>query len=298
MLGLHVYFPDVLAYDAEADKLHTADKADNAGHACPARDGFAAQRRDERPEAADKAYQRNNDAEARDELERLYRKARDAVDREGDHLLERIVALAGDALGTGIAHRCALEADERYQPAQEEVDLLEVCKLLEDARTYKAIVSVVIDDLRAHHRKELIEALRGEALEEGVCLAAGAHAVDDLTAIEISIDHRVHRVYVVLPVAVNGDRDIALVLRLHESGKDGVLVPAVAALADADIMLVRLCKLLDDAPCVILAAVVYEKHTAVGTYFARSGKGIELFEEHRRGYRENLLLVITWNNDE
>ena len=208
------------------------------------------------------------------------------------------MALAGDALGTGIAHRCALEADERYQPAQEEVDLLEVCKLLEDARTYKAIVSVVVDDLRAHHCKELIEALRGEALEEGVCLAAGAHAVDDLAAIEISIDHRVHRVYVVLPVAVNGDRDIALVLRLHESGKDGVLVPAVAALADADIMLVRLCKLLDDAPCVILAAVVYEKHAAVGADLARCGKGVELFEEHRRGYRENLLLVITWNNDE
>ena len=53
LLRFKIYFPDVLAYDAEADKLHTADKADNAGHACPARDGFAAQRRDERPEAAD-----------------------------------------------------------------------------------------------------------------------------------------------------------------------------------------------------------------------------------------------------
>ena len=72
VLGLHVYLPDILAYDAEAYKLHAADKADNAGHARPACDGLAAQRRDERPEAADKAYQRDDDAEACDELERLY----------------------------------------------------------------------------------------------------------------------------------------------------------------------------------------------------------------------------------
>lgn len=156
---------------------------------------------------------------------------------------------------------------------------------------------MVIDDLRAHHREELIEALRGEALEEGVRLAAGAHAVDDLAAVEVSVDHRVHRVYVVLPVAVNGDRDIAFVLRLHEPGKNGVLVPAVAALADADIMLVRLRKLLDDVPRIILAAVVYEKHAAVGAYLARGGKGLELFEEHRRGDWENLLLIVAGNND-
>ena len=297
-LGLHVYLSDVFTYDAEAYKLHTADKADDARHARPARNGLAAQRRDERPKASDKAYQRNDNAEPGDELERLYRKAGDTVDREGDHLLERIVALSGNALGTGVAHRSALEADERYQSAQEEIDLLEVCKLLEDARAYKAVVGVVIDDLRAHHREELIEALRGKALEEGVRLAAGTHTVDYLAAVEVSVDHRVHRVYVVLPVTVNGDRDIALVLRLHKSGKDGILVPAVAALADSDVMLVRLCKPLNDAPCVVLAAVVYEKHAAVGAYLARGGKGLELFEEHRRGDRENLLLIVAGNNDE
>ena len=40
LLRFKIYFPDVLAYDAEADKLYAADKADYARHARPACDGF------------------------------------------------------------------------------------------------------------------------------------------------------------------------------------------------------------------------------------------------------------------
>ena len=47
LLRFKIYFPDVLAYDAEADKLYAADKADYARHARPARDGLARYRRDE-----------------------------------------------------------------------------------------------------------------------------------------------------------------------------------------------------------------------------------------------------------
>ena len=36
LLRFKIYFPDVLAYDAEADKLYAADKADYARHDRPA----------------------------------------------------------------------------------------------------------------------------------------------------------------------------------------------------------------------------------------------------------------------
>ena len=73
---------------------------------------------------------------------------------------------------------------------------------------------------------------------------------------------------------------------------------AVTALADADKVFVGLGKLLDNAPGFVLAAVIYKKHTAVLTDLSRGGKTLDFFKEHRRGDRENLLLIIAGNNYE
>ena len=202
------------------------------------------------------------------------------------------MALARDALRAGIADGSALEADQRHKAAQEQVDLAEVCKFLQYTRADEPVVRVVIHDLRAHRGEEFIKALRGEALEEGVRLAAGAHTVHDLTAVEIRVDHRVHGVDVVLSVAVDGNRDVAVLARLHESGKDRVLVAAVAALADADIVLVPFGKLRNDLPRPVAAAVVDEHDPTLGTYFTHSGKLVYLCKEHRRRYRQHRLLIV------
>ena len=76
-------------------------------------------------------------------------------------------------------------------------------------------------------------------------------------------EHIVHRIDVVLPVAVNGDRHVTAVLRFHQSGEDGVLVSPVAALGDAKEMRVLFGELADDCPCAVTAAVVDEQDAAV-----------------------------------
>ena len=51
---------------------------------------------------------------------------------------------------------------------------------------------------------------------------------------------------------VDGDGDVAAALGLHQPGQHGVLVAAVAALGDADIVLVLRGKILDQLPCCLL----------------------------------------------
>ena len=297
LLGLHIDLADILGDDAEADQLHAADEADDAGHARPAGDRPAAQRGDQGPDTEDEAHEGDEQAEPEDQTQGLDGQARHAVDREAEHLLEGIVALARHALGSGVADGGGLEADEGHHAAQVEVDLLEVGKLLEHAGADEAVVGVVEDDLGPHGGEELVEALGGEALEEGVGLPAGAHAVDHLAAVEIGVDHLVHSVDVVLTVAVDGDGDVTLVARLHEPGEHRVLVAAVAALADADIVLVLCGELADDLPGLVLAAVVDEEDAAVLGDLARGAQVPELLQEQRSGQRKDRLLIVAGDDD-
>lgn len=40
VLDLHIYLAHILADNSKADKLYSADKADDTGHTCPARNGM------------------------------------------------------------------------------------------------------------------------------------------------------------------------------------------------------------------------------------------------------------------
>ena len=82
--------------------------------------------------------------------------------------------------------------------------------------------------LRAHPVHDLVKALGGEALEEGVGVALGTHAIHDLAALPVLLHHLVHGVDVVLAVAVDADGDVAFVLHGHQAAQKGVLVPPVA----------------------------------------------------------------------
>ena len=129
MLGFHVYLADILAYDAEADELHAADKADDAGHARPAGDCPAGQRGDERPYNAHEAEKRDDDAEAHDKAQRLYRQTGYTVRCKREHFTQRILAVSGETFGAGVFDAGALKANKRYHTAQVEVDLLKAGKL-------------------------------------------------------------------------------------------------------------------------------------------------------------------------
>ena len=67
-VGFDVNFADVAADDAEAEHLQTAEQPDGRDDGCPARDGDAAQVRDERVQEAEDAEDGDEDAEVGDEL--------------------------------------------------------------------------------------------------------------------------------------------------------------------------------------------------------------------------------------
>ena len=111
---------------------------------------------------------------------------------------------------------------------------------------------MVIDHLHTHFVHQLIKALCRGTLEPGVSIAAAADAVDNVAAFAILIDHSLHGGNVVLAVAVDRDRDITAVLCFHHTGKQRVLVAAVAALRDAEIVLVLTGKIANDVPGTVL----------------------------------------------
>ena len=156
---------------------------------------------------------------------------------------------------------------------------------------------MVIDHLGPHHGQELVKALGGGPLEEGVRLPAGADAVDHLTAVMVGIHHGVHGVDVVLAVTVDGDGDVALILGLHQPGQHGVLMAPVAALANAQIVLVLAGKIGDNVPGSVLTAVIDEEDAAVLTDLAGGGEGFDLIQEHGGGDGQHLLLVIAGNDN-
>ena len=155
---------------------------------------------------------------------------------------------------------------------------------------------MVEHDVRAQRVHQVVEALGGEPLEEGVGVAAAAHAVDHLGPVQILLDHLVHGVDVVLPVAVDGDGDVA-VAGLNQSGQHGVLVAAVPALRNADEMLVFLCKFADQLPSGVLGAVVDEEHPALVADHLFFRKGLDFLQEHRCRDGQDLLLVVAGDHD-
>ena len=111
---------------------------------------------------------------------------------------------------------------------------------------------MVKDNLRAHGVEDFIKALRGKAFKKCVGLALAAHAVHDVAAVAVGVHHGVHRVDVVLPVAVDGNRNVAAAFGLHQARQHGILVAAVATLADADVMLVTGGQFVDNFPRPVL----------------------------------------------
>ena len=156
---------------------------------------------------------------------------------------------------------------------------------------------MVIDHLRAHGLQEFIKALRRGPLEKRVRLPAGAHAVDDLAAVPVLIHHPVHGVDVILPVAVDGDRDVAAVPGLHQPRENGALVSAVPALADPDAVRIFFRQLPDDVPCAVFAAVVHEQDPALGADLPLGAELFDLLKEHRRRDGQDLLLVVARDDD-
>ena len=154
-------------------------------------------------------------------------------------------------------------------------------------------------DIRAQGVHHMIKALGGEPLEEGVGVPAAAHAVHHLSTVQIFFHHLVHGVDIVLTIAVDGDGNIAAVAvqRLHQPRQHGVLVAAVAALGNADIVLVLCGKALDQFPRFVAGAIVDKEHPAFIADQPLCGQTVDLFQKHRCCNGQHLLLVVAGDHD-
>ena len=207
------------------------------------------------------------------------------------------MALPRQAFRPFIADGRARETHQRDQAPQEDIHFPKFGKMLQDAGGDQAVVRVVEDNFGPECLHQPVEALRGRALEEGILIPPGADAVDDFRAFQVFLHHPVHRVDVVLAVAVDGDRDIAAVLCLHQAGQHRVLMAQVPALADPDIMFVRSRQFPDDVPGPVFRAVVDEQDPAVCADPVRFRQFPELLQEHRGRQGKHLLLVVAGDHD-
>lgn len=208
------------------------------------------------------------------------------------------MALTREALAALVGDAGALEADEREHAAQEDVDFMEVREMTEHARTHEAVVRVIVDDLGAHEVQKFVEALRRRALEPRIRRTARPHAVDDFGTTLICIDHALHRRDVILPVAIDGNRDVRLFLCFHKAGEDSILMAAVPTLRDADKMRVFHCELFYDFPCPVAAAIVDEEDAAVSGNLSLPKQQLQFVEEHVARDGKHLLLVVAGDDDE
>ena len=112
--------------------------------------------------------------------------------------------------------------------------------------------------LNTHCLHELVKALRGRLLKEGVLLPVTADTVDHIVSSGILFHHAVNRVDVILKVRIHRDGYVTLLLHGHKSGKECVLMSAVTAQTDAAKKRVLFMQSLNNGPRRILRTVVHK----------------------------------------
>ena len=264
MLGFQVDLSDVGPDDPQGKELDAGQEREDADDGSPAGYGGTGEALEKGPEAGQEAEERHDKAQDGDPADGLDRKGGDPVEGQAQHLGQRVVGLPGHPLLPLVEDLVRGKAHQGDHPPEEEVDFLEVGKLLEDPVGDEPVVRVVVYRLHPHGSQELVKGFSGEALEEGVAGPVRTDAIDYLHTGQVLVHHGIHSGDVVLAIAVNGDGDVHLALGLHEAGQDGVLVAPVPGLAhtDEDLILVR--QFFDDFPGPVLGPVVHKKDPGPG----------------------------------
>lgn len=175
MFGFHVDFADVFADDAEGEHDESADEPDRDHHGPPSCDGVAEPERDEHVDEHADGHEDGQEPGAGDEAQRFRGERGDALDREGDHLLQRVFGFAGLAFAALVVDLAGPVAERGHDAAQEQVDLVVFAERVERLAAHEPVVGVG-HGLGAHPFEHLVEGFGGGALEPGVLPARGAHA--------------------------------------------------------------------------------------------------------------------------
>ncbi len=163
----------------------------------------------------------------RRQAQRHQRERQDAVDREADHLRQRVLGGAGEAAGAAVDHRLLMEADPRHHAAHEAVALGHRLQRVHHAAIHQPEVARVERDRRVRHGvDQAVEDLRRPQLDRGLAFTLAAHAVDHVDAAAPAREHLQHHLGRILQVGV--DQDDRLAFGVGDAGGDGHLVAEVA----------------------------------------------------------------------
>lgn len=198
----------------------------------------------------------------RHEFERLRAERRDALEREGQHLAERVLARAGEPLRPRVVDDAARVADETHQPAQEQVHLVEFRQRAKGALAHETVIGVVVQDIGAELLHDLVIALRERALEKRIRFPRFAHRVHDVAALVILGEHSGNDVDIVLQIGIKGNHGIESVLRMHQACKKRILMAAVTAELEAGIQRISIMQIAYEPPSSVDRSVVNEQDAA------------------------------------
>ena len=156
---------------------------------------------------------------------------------------------------------------------------------------------MVKDDFRPHAPEEPVEAFRRKAFEEAVRVSLVPACVDHFIAFGIGINHLVHGIYVVLPVAINGNAYIAVIFRFKQSGEQCVLMPPVPRQGNSLVAGILRRKPLYNIPRAVGAAVIDKEDAAVFVDFMLGAELYKLVPEKGAGYGQDGFLIITGDDN-
>ena len=190
------------------------------------------------------------------ELQRGRGESRQRIEREADHLLQRIFGLAGEPLMPVIGERDLPEADPRHHAADETRLLGHRQQSIQRPPAHQPEVAGIERDVDfGRARKQAVEAMRRRPLEHGLALAAAAHAIDHVGALASIVGkHRAEQLGRVLQVGID-DQDPVTPAQV-EAGGQRQLVPMVARQVDCQHMRVRCGHRLHHRPGRIARSVV------------------------------------------
>ena len=112
-------------------------------------DGLAEDDLDHGPQRRDQPQQAEPHAHAGDEVDGLDGQAGDAVEGQGQHLAQGVVALPGQPLVALVVDAGGFESHQREHAPQKDVGLSEVGEVVQHQAGHQTVVGVVVDHLRA-----------------------------------------------------------------------------------------------------------------------------------------------------
>ena len=289
LLDFVVDASDVFAENANRQKLHACEEHDGCHERSPAGNGGG--RGEElfknRPDEHAKADDSCKKSQIKADFERCGIETRDAVERETQHLLERILRCTCRAFCSVVFDANLLEANPAHESTQEAAAFGEVLELIDNAAVHESKVAGVRRNVDARElADDAVETERRKAFEKRFSGTLVALGINHLITFTPLFHHHRDKAWRVLKVSVNNDDCIALCM--VEACTECGLVPEVTA--EVDNLVAWRCReqFFKDFASAVLGTVVHENEFVLDV--------LEFFFQDAERLGHNFFFVKNRNN--